>query len=506
MTDHAPPGGTVRWCATERRGAARGRLPGAMFHPDYRLGGAPRVAARRTRSRRRCAARSSSAASAGRPTSSSPASCSSARGRSRAPSPRSRQRGEILAVLGDAYGARRVARSASTPVSATGERGRYPAVSGAATSCASSSTGSTSHPAPGARASTASRTVIAQLQGVEVAVGAWEETGAAGAGRADYRPHLLDELCAHGAIAWGRLSLRADDDRRRARASATPSRATPVALVGREDLSWLLAAARGGAHPARPSRRRVGGGDRGPRASGALFFADLCAATGRLAARDRRRALGRRRAWPRHRRRLRGGAPRSSPGRYRSDDRSPATPRRRALRPSADGARVPPALAGGRWSLLEAHGRGGVDPDELAEAVAGQLLDRWGVVFRDLVRRESFALPWREVLCALRRLEARGRRRGGRFVAGPVGEQFALPEALAQLRAVASRPLDGTLVRLSAADPLNLTGPLLSGERVPAIAGHELVLVDGLPRRRGARARRGGRRFGPRTNALDISL
>ena len=121
-----------------------------------------------------------------------------------------------------------------------------------------------------------------------------------------------------------------------------------------------------------------------------------------------------------------------------------------------------------------------VDPDELAEAVAGQLLARWGVVFRDLAWREQLALPWRDLLWALRRLEARGVVRGGRFVAGFTGEQFALPEAAEQLRAVARRPLDGTVVRLASSDPLNLTGVVLPGPRVPAGHRRTVTLRDGL--------------------------
>jgi len=109
-----------------------------------------------------------------------------------------------------------------------------------------------------------------------------------------------------------------------------------------------------------------------------------------------------------------------------------------------------------------------LDPDELAEAVAGQLLSRWGVVFRDLFVRESLAIAWREVLWALRRLEARGVVLGGRHVAGFGGEQFALPEAVEQLRAVAKTPPDGVTVQLSATDPLNLTGVILPGPRIPA--------------------------------------
>jgi ATP-dependent Lhr-like helicase len=210
---------------------------------------------------------------------------------------------------------------------------------------------------------------------------------------------------------------------------------------------------------------------------GALFFSDLCDATGRLPL-EIADAL-----WDAVARGFVTADGFSAvrhllAGRYRSSTRTDHSPRTSLRRPGR--AALPPALAGGRWSLLESESNE-TDIETLAEAVAGQLLDRWGVVFRDLVRRESFALPWREVLFALRRLEARGLCRGGRFVAGPVGEQYALPEAIAALRAVAGRPLEGTVIHLSAADPLNLTGLLLPGERIPAIRGRALVLVDGIP-------------------------
>ncbi|MBO0685998.1 MAG: hypothetical protein J2P45_22860, partial [Candidatus Dormibacteraeota bacterium] len=123
----------------------------------------------------------------------------------------------------------------------------------------------------------------------------------------------------------------------------------------------------------------------------------------------------------------------------------------------------------------------GADPDDLAEALAEQLLARWGVVFRDLLLRESFNVPWRDVLWALRRLEARGMIRGGRFVNGFAGEQYALPEAVEALRAVRKLPRSGETVTISAADPLNLVGIVLPGPRVPALAGNVVTYVDGVP-------------------------
>jgi ATP-dependent Lhr-like helicase len=103
------------------------------------------------------------------------------------------------------------------------------------------------------------------------------------------------------------------------------------------------------------------------------------------------------------------------------------------------------------------------------------------VVFRDLLARETGAPPWRELLPVYRSLEARGELRGGRFVAGLSGEQFALPEAVEALRAVRRSPRQGERVELSAADPLNLLGILLPGPRTPATLGARIAFVDGVP-------------------------
>ena len=116
------------------------------------------------------------------------------------------------------------------------------------------------------------------------------------------------------------------------------------------------------------------------------------------------------------------------------------------------------------------------------EKVAAQYLRRWGLVFRDLLAREAAPPPWRDLLRVYRALEARGAIRGGRFVAGFTGEQFALPEAVDALRAVRRAPRQGAeRVEVSGADPLNLVGILTPGARVPAVLGQRVVLVDGVP-------------------------
>ncbi len=135
--------------------------------------------------------------------------------------------------------------------------------------------------------------------------------------------------------------------------------------------------------------------------------------------------------------------------------------------------------ASGRWSLLAPAPLEAID----VEASARQLLRRYGVVFRDLLLRESGLPPWRDLLVALRRLEARGEIRGGRFVTGFVGEQFALPEALDELRAVRNPAIGGggEAVRIAATDPLNLVGVLSPGPRVAAIVGNAVLYLDGQP-------------------------
>ena len=136
----------------------------------------------------------------------------------------------------------------------------------------------------------------------------------------------------------------------------------------------------------------------------------------------------------------------------------------------------------GRWSCVarRAADAGGVGEDGV-EAVARTLLRRYGVVFKPLLAHESITVPWRDLLREFRRLEARGEIRGGRFVAGFTGEQYALPEAVETLRRVRRGPADGAIVTLSAADPLNLTGIVCLGERVSATASTRIAFRDGVP-------------------------
>jgi len=325
--------------------------------------------------------------------------------------------------------------------------------------------------------------VVEQLQGFELAAGSWEEA-VLPARMAGYRSEWLDDLCLSGEVAWARLGVRdpaGDDETDAGRGGAVPSRATPVSLVVREDLGWLLQAVRGSQVPREPGPGAARDLLETLRARGALFFSELVTETRRLpveveqgvwdlvsrglvtadgfhsvrallgSRQDTGRGFGRR---PRRRRGLRRGG-RGRVGRE------------------------------GRWSVLApsvlTSNGADADADELVEAVAEQLLARWGVVFRDLLTRESLAVSWREILWALRRMEARGTVRGGRFVTGFSGEQYALPGAVDALRRTRKLPRNGEIVRLSAVDPLNLVGIVSPGPRIPAVRTREVVYRDGLP-------------------------
>ncbi|MDE3070117.1 MAG: DEAD/DEAH box helicase, partial [Acidobacteriota bacterium] len=329
--------------------------------------------------------------------------------------------------------------------------------------------------------------VIDRLQGFELAAGAWEHSVLA-ARVERYQESWLDDLCLAGEVVWGRLALAAGDrgDPRERRGARTPSRATPITFALREDLPWLAAAARGGVAPQEPAH----GASReildALMAHGALFAQELSATTGRLGA-EVQEGL-----WDLVARGLISAdsfaAVRSLFGSRGATARRRSYPYRR--RP---GARVPAGTlqrAEGRWSLLRIPATPAAPEaarvEELAEQVAGQLLARWGVVFFDLLARESLALPWREVIWALRRLEARGQVRGGRFVAGFSGEQYALAEAVQELRAARRASRAGAVaegaaaeLRLSAADPLNLAGIILPGARIPALGSRAIAYREG---------------------------
>ncbi|MFL5272047.1 MAG: DEAD/DEAH box helicase [Anaeromyxobacteraceae bacterium] len=328
------------------------------------------------------------------------------------------------------------------------------------------------HALPGARLHGARglAEVVGQLQGFHAAAGAWERE-LLPARIAGYDPAALDALCLGGEVAWGRLAVAPDDAEDEApRRRAAPTRNAPVTLALRGDLAWL-AASGSAAHPERSAAgvpRPGRPGDEGTLADrlllalsrgGASFLGDLAAAIG-CPAREAEGAM-----WE-----LVSAGAATCDGfaglRALIDAERPRHPRRTGF-------------AGGRWALLS---RPEMARTVLVERQAEQLLRRWGVVFRDLLAREPLAPPWRDLVQVYRRREARGELRGGRFVGGFSGEQFALPGAVDALRAVRRAPREGReRVELCAADPLNLVGILTPGPRVPCVLGQRIALDDGVP-------------------------
>ena len=316
--------------------------------------------------------------------------------------------------------------------------------------------------------------VLEQLQGFEAAAGAWEAE-LFGRRLSHYDPAWLDGLCHAGDVAWLRLTPRSREDPDGP--AAAPSRATPISVVFRADLPWLLAASRAGGRPAPPGAGATAEIVEVLEERGACFAAELAAATRRLPE-DVERGL-----WDGVTRGLVMCDGFSAIRARMVGSRAPARSRRFS-RVGRVGGVAPAGGAAGRWSLVagpEAGGDEGLDREELAEAVAEQLLNRWGVLFRDLAVRDGLRLPWRDLQWALRRLEDRGLIRGGRFVSGFGGEQYALPGAAEQLARVRRTPKKGERVAVNATDPLNLVGLVVPGETVPAVRTNRVVYVDGLP-------------------------
>ena len=327
--------------------------------------------------------------------------------------------------------------------------------------------------------------VLEQLQGLDLPAGAWEKQIIAKR-LPDYDPLWLDELCYRGELAWLRLTPPTTPAKAN---TIAPRKATPITLVFREDLPWLLAAARTASHEP-PESGPVQEIAEVLAVQGASFLPDLAAATHRLPD-DIERALWNGVAlglftadgFAAVRALLNRTNRRPSRHRPGQNLRSQAL-RNRALRTDRTlnmRSVAQPHAAPGRWSLVPQPQQPPID--DLAEAVARQLLACWGVVYRDLAHHPATptATPWREVLKALRRFEDRGQVRGGRFVAGQSGEQFALPAAADQLQQVRRRPRTNQQVTIAACDPLNLTAILFDGPRTPATPNNTLTYTDGLP-------------------------
>jgi ATP-dependent helicase Lhr and Lhr-like helicase len=316
--------------------------------------------------------------------------------------------------------------------------------------------------------------VLEFLDGYELPAAAWEPE-LLGLRVKDYTPGWLDQLCLTGRIGWGRLSLPEGTTGR----LLAPVRSSPVSLFARKNLShWLaLSSAPGVAEFSPDAGRTLEILSRG----GALFFGEIVRQTRLLPSRVEQ-ALAELTA--------RGCVTADSFEGLRAllvpeEKRRPfgAAERRRQHRS------VTSVEFAGRWSLLrmpqpmdrEAQGHDLAGREEAIEAFARVLLRRYGVVSRRMIERESLRVSWFELIRVYRRLEARGEIRGGYFVSGLSGEQFARPEAIGLLRSIRRTRAKDELIAISGADPLNLSGILTSGPRVPAIKAHRILLRDGVP-------------------------
>ncbi len=330
--------------------------------------------------------------------------------------------------------------------------------------------------------------VIAQLQGYEAPAAAWEQA-ILPARMKQYVGEWLEHACFSGEVAWGRLTLRDpkpvagprrgvdvtpnvdgvgfDRSVPPAPRALTVTRNASLTFAKRADLDWLLQAARPEpllADGPRPWPETLSTNAREVlqvlERRGASFFAELQSGSRRLPT-EVEDAL-----WEL----LAHGLVTADAVQNLRVLQSPKLRKRqRALQRGGPG----------RWSLLQPLER--FEPTELDEKRAWLLLQRYGIVFRDLVVREPISPPWRDLLFVYRQLEARGEIRGGRFLSGFAGEQFALPEAVDLARSTRRLEKTGEVVDISAADPLNLTGIVTPGPRVPAVMGQIISYVDGLP-------------------------
>lgn len=331
---------------------------------------------------------------------------------------------------------------------------------------------------------------LRQLEGFEAPAAEWEQK-LLPQRVAGYDPHWLDNLCIAGVVGWGRISphpafsSQAEDQTTARR--IVPTRMSPITFFFREEAQWMDRALANRKIPNEALQASLSDVAWNVRAilerRGACFAGDLARALA-LPAEWVNRAL-----WEL-----------VAAGLVTADGfdclRALIDPRRRL--PGARYTRRPRAAAG-RWSLLAPIYEPGATPEasflgnpaggasraarqeQEIESACQVLLRRYGVVFRSLIERESTAPPWRELAPMYRRLEARGQIRGGRFVDGFGGEQFALPEAIGPLREMRNHDGEDGTITIAAADPANLAGIVVPGERVPGIPGRTASFVGGLP-------------------------
>jgi ATP-dependent Lhr-like helicase len=322
--------------------------------------------------------------------------------------------------------------------------------------------------------------VLDLLDGYQLPAGAWEPEVLAARVK-DYQPEWLDRLCFTGRIGWGRLTPPQQQNNR----MSGPIRSSPISLFSRDKLRLWLALSPPPAPPQfSPDTSRV---LEALSQNGAMFFGELLAKVGNLLPSRVEQALGELSAY----------------GWVTSDSfeglRALLLPQEKRLPLSSSPRRsrfraVSSVEFAGRWTLLQAppstdrttpEGQNGHTisneiRDRAIEAFAHALLRRYGVMFRRLLEREALNVSWYELTRVYRAMESRGEIRGGHFVSGVSGEQFALPEAISQLRTIRKQPTQGRWVTLSGADPLNLSGILVPGPRVSAAGSNRLLLQDGL--------------------------
>ena len=307
---------------------------------------------------------------------------------------------------------------------------------------------------------------VRQLQGFEAPANSWERQ-ILKRRIADFDPAVLDQLCLTGAVGWGRLSphpatleaLPATEAKRR----VIPTSVAPITFFVREDSEWMIARRESGEAEVTGLSPDATAVLHFLRQRGASFFADIVRGTGKLKS-EVEGAV-----WEL-----------VAAGLLTADGfdnlRALIDPKRRSGQGIGRASR--PRHSAGRWSLLfsgEAH-----DRSRALESTCWMLLRRYGIVFRELLSRETNLPKWRELLITLRRLEDRGEVRGGRFVSGFLGEQFALSMAVDSLRAQRNQQQTGELVTISAADPLNLVGIIVPGERIAANSGKLAAFRDGV--------------------------
>jgi ATP-dependent Lhr-like helicase len=305
---------------------------------------------------------------------------------------------------------------------------------------------------------------IRQMQGFEAPANSWERQ-ILKRRVADYDPKVLDQLCLTGAVGWGRLSphpatLEALTDGKR---RVIPTSVAPITFFVREDADWMIPRRAEGEADATGLSPDAAAVHVYLRQRGASFFADVVRGTGKLKS-EVETAL-----WEL-----------VAAGLLTADGfdnlRALIDPKRRSGQGSGKTSR--PRHSAGRWSLL--YSGENQERSRALEAICWMLLRRYGIVFRELLTRETILPKWRELLITLRRLEDRGEVRGGRFVSNFLGEQFALPVAVESLRAMRNQQPSGEVVTVSAADPLNLVGIIVPGERVAANSGKVVGFRYGL--------------------------